>query len=37
MSHQLLSFYWKVYEAVDNENYGIIYLDFNKAFDKVTT
>ena len=32
----LLSFYKKVYEAADNdENYDIIYLYFNKIFDKV--
>ncbi len=32
----LLSFYSKVYEAVDNgDSYDILYLDFSKAFDKV--
>ena len=32
----LLSFYNKVFEAVDrDENYDVIYLDFSKAFDKV--
>ena len=32
----LLSFYSKVYEAMDNgESYGIMYLDFSKVFDKV--
>ena len=33
----LLTFYGNVYEAVDNdENYDNIYLDFSKAFDKVS-
>ena len=32
----LLSFYNKVFEAVDrDENYDVVYLDFSKAFDKV--
>ena len=34
--NNLLSFYNKVIETADSdENYDIIYLDFNKAFDKV--
>ncbi len=33
----ILSFYNKVIEAVDqDENYNVVYLDFSKAFDKVS-
>ncbi len=32
----LLSFYNRVYKAADNdESFDVVYLDFNKAFDKV--